>query len=123
MSLRRGISELYVDVALTLVVLSVAGVLVASYGNLGRSLSMDLKDYEVAPLALIIDYYGRRYLIVVNYVDAYMELVLVGDNVRLGSITLGPKEVRVIDITSLITGEFYVISHSHVFKPEVAVLR
>lgn len=123
MSLRRGISELYVDIALTLVVLSVAGVLAASYSNLSRSLSIDLRDYEVAPFALIIDYYGRRYLVVVNYIDGHRELILMGDNVRLGSIALDPKEVKVIDITSLSTREIYIISNNYAFKPEVVILR
>lgn len=123
MRLGEGISELYVDIALTLVVLSVAGILVSSYGNLGRSVNTDLKDYEVPPLALMVDYHGRKYLIIVNYVNDYRELVLMSNSVRVENVTLGPREVKVIDTTSLAIDGIYIISSNYVVRPEVVILR
>ncbi len=116
----KGVSELYVDIALALVVLSVSGLLVASFNNVGKSLNVELGGVGNPPLALLINYGGVRYLILVNYEDSCLEFTLVSGDVRLGSYLLSPNEVRVVNVDS---DDVYVVVGSYLVRPEKVFLR
>lgn len=116
----KGVSELYVDIALALVVLSVSGLLVTSFNNVGRSLNVELGSVGNPPLALLINYGGVKYLILVNYEDSYLEFTLASGDVKLGSYLLAPKEVRVVNIAS---DDVYVVVGNYLVRPEKVFLR
>lgn len=111
----RGISEIYVDLLLTLIVLSVSGTLIAGVSTLARK--VDYSEMEV-PLTytLLVNSSGCWLLIICNYGDdAINYTVLIGNAVvhygvlsprNFTVVALSPSSKDQESVEVLVDGEF-----------------
>ena len=111
----KGVSEVYVDLLLTLIVLSVSGALIAGVSTLARK--VDYSETEV-PLTytLLVNSSGYWLLIICNYGDDTINYtVLVGNavvhygmlsshNFTVVALSLSSKDQESVEV--LVNGEF-----------------
>lgn len=111
----KGVSEVYVDLLLTLIVLSVSGALIAGVSTLARK--VDYSETEV-PLTytLLVNSSGYWLLIICNYGDGTINYtVLVGNavvhygmlsshNFTVVALSLSSKDQESVEV--LVNGEF-----------------
>ncbi|MCX8185496.1 MAG: hypothetical protein N3G48_00025 [Sulfolobales archaeon] len=124
MVLRSGISELYVDIMLTLIVISVSGAFTALITNLSNySRSTQSLDVGVPPLALIIRYSGSNYLVVVNYEGDSREFALIRGGVKVGSYLIPPQGLLILNIGNAEPSEIYVLVGNYLVRANFLELR
>lgn len=111
---RRGISELYVDIMLTLIVISVSGTFTALLTNLSSYLRSDQSlDVGTPPLALAINHSGKSYLIVVNYEYSAREVAVICEGVEVGRHLIPPQGLLVVDLGSVKPSNTYVAAGNY----------
>ncbi|MEM1601554.1 MAG: hypothetical protein QW339_06260 [Sulfolobales archaeon] len=116
MRLDLGISELYVDIMLTLVVISVSGAFITLLNDLNRPYD-DVVSVGKPPLALVVGYGGRNYLLIVNYEEEPKEVLLIINNVRVGSYVIQPQEVLVLNVDDVGNEGLYVLVGNYLVRP------
>lgn len=122
MRFRRCISELYVDIMLTLVVISVSSMFTALFVGLSNNLSTDyLVGVGKPPLAMIIRYGVKNYLLIVNYEDSSNEVLLISNGVRVGDYLVGPQEVLIVEISDV--NDIYVLVGRYLITPNYVDMR
>lgn len=122
MRLALGISELYVDIMLTLVVISVSGAFITLLNDLSRPYD-DVVSVGKPPLALVVGYGGKNYLLIVNYEDELKEVLLISNNVRVGSYIIQPQEVLTLSVDDVGTAELYVLVGNYLVRPNYVDIR
>lgn len=122
MRFRRCVSELYVDIMLTLVVISVSSMFTALFAGLTDNLNSDyLAGVGKPPLAMIIRYGVKNYLLVVNYEDSSEEVLIISNGVRVGNYLVGPYEVLVVEVNDV--DNVYVLVGRYLIKPNYVDMR
>ncbi len=122
MRFRRCISELYVDIMLTLVVISVSSMFTALFSGLSNNLSSDyLVSIGKPPLAVIIKYGVKNYLLVANYEDSSKEVLLISNGIIVGNYLVGPQEVLVVEVNDV--DGIYVLVGKYLIKPNYVDMR
>lgn len=122
----RGVSELYVDLMLTMVVLSISGLIISGFSSLSNSLGgvNDLSSgIQKPPLALLLKRGGRNYLLIANNDGSSMEFAVVVNGVKRASYVLNSSDVVVLELTNATPDDVYVIASNYVVMPKVIELR
>ncbi|MEM0505508.1 MAG: hypothetical protein QW267_05450 [Sulfolobales archaeon] len=124
MSLRKGISELYVDIMLTLIVISLSGAFTALLTDLSNYLRSDHSlSVGVPPLALSIKYGGRNYLIVVNYGDSPLEIAVMYGGTKTSNYVVNPQSPLIIDLDNVDPSNTYVLVSNYLVRVNSLELR
>jgi len=122
----RGVSELYVDLMLTMVVLSISGLIISGFSSLSNSLGgvNDLSSgIQKPPLALLLKRGGRNYLLIANNDGSPMEFAVVVNGVKRANYLLNSSDVVVLELTNATPDDVYVIASNYVVMPKVIELR
>jgi len=122
----RGVSELYVDLMLTMVVLSISGLIISGFSSLSNSLGgvNDLSSgIQKPPLALLLKRGGRNYLLIANNDGSSMEFAVVVNGVKRANYVLNSSDVVVLELTNATPDDVYVIASNYVVMPKVIELR
>lgn len=126
MGLVRGISDLYVDIMLTLVVISFSGALLTLYTNMKNSFEVSIDDVKEVPTVLLITYRGRDYLIIANHDLSSRKFLIMNGSVKLYELSIGPEEVITVDLGDLgiwSVNELSVVFDDYILRPNNVVLR
>jgi len=123
MSLVRGISDLYVDIMLTLVVISFSGVLLTLYTGMKNSFEVSVDDVKEVPTVLLITYRGRNYLIIANHDLSSRKFLIMNGSVKLYELSVGSKEVITVDIGTGLTNELLIVFEDFILRPNNVILR
>lgn len=126
MGLVRGISDLYVDIMLTLVVISFSGALLTLYTNMKNSFEVSINDVKEVPTVLLITYRGRNYLIIANHDLSSRKFLIMNGSIKLYELSIGPEEVITVDLGDLGIGsvnELSVVFDDYILRPNNVVLR
>lgn len=121
----RGISELYTDLILTLVVLSISGALLGSVVGFTRGIHDNVSDSKL-PLtyALLVKGSDNDLLILCNYGDYVANLtILLNDSIVLGEISLKPKSFTIVKLSASEASGYslsILVNGDVVIKPSVA---
>jgi hypothetical protein len=122
----RGISDLYVDIMLTLVVISFSGALLTLYTNMKNSFEVSIDDVKEVPTVLLITYRGRNYLIIANHDLSSRKFLIMNGSVKLYELSIGPEEVITVDLGDLgiwSVNELSVVFDDYILRPNNVVLR
>lgn len=122
MRLGLGISELYVDIMLTLVVISVSGAFITLLNDLSRPHD-DIVTVGKPPLVLAVGYSGKNYLLIVNYEEEAKEVLLISNNVKVGSYVIQPQGVLVLNIDDVGSAGLYVLVGNYLVRPNYVDIR
>jgi len=123
MGLVRGISDLYVDIMLTLVVISFSGVLLTLYTGMKNSFEVSVDDVKEVPTVLLITYRGRNYLIIANHDLSSRKFLIMNGSVKLYELSVGSKEVITVDIGTGLTNELLIVFEDFILRPNNVILR
>lgn len=123
MGLVRGISDLYVDIMLTLVVISFSGALLTLYTNMKNSFEVSIDDVKEVPTVLLITYRGRNYLIIANHDLSSRKFLIMNGSIKLYELSIGPKEVITVDLGVGSVNELSVVFDDYILRPNNVVLR
>ncbi len=120
----RGISELYVDIMLTLIVLSISGAFIAQFNNLSNYIEGGGPvEMGKPPLALIIRLRSKSYLLIVNYEESPKEVTLIRDGVRVGNCSVGPEGFAVLEVDGVEDHNTYVLIGNYLVRPNYVDMR
>lgn len=123
MGLVRGISDLYVDIMLTLVVISFSGALLTLYTNMKNSFEVSIDDVKEVPTVLLITYRGRNYLIIANHDLSSRKFLIMNGSIKLYELSIGPEEVITVDLGVGSVNELSVVFDDYILRPNNVVLR
>lgn len=123
MGLVRGISDLYVDIMLTLVVISFSGALLTLYTNMKNSFEVSIDDVKEVPTVLLITYRGRNYLIIANHDLSSRRFLIMNGSIKLYELSIGPEEVVTVDLGVGSVNELLVVFDDYILRPNNVVLR
>lgn len=123
MGLVRGISDLYVDIMLTLVVISFSGALLTLYTNMKNSFEVGIDDVKEVPTVLLITYRGRNYLIIANHDLSGRKFLIMNGSIKLYELSIGPEEVVTVDLGFGSVNELLVVFDDYILRPNNVVLR
>lgn len=123
MGLVRGISDLYVDIMLTLVVISFSGALLTLYTNMKNSFEVSIDDVKEVPTVLLITYRGRNYLIIANHDLSSRKFLIMNGSIKLYELSIGPEEVITVDLGVGSVNELLVVFDDYILRPNNVVLR
>ena len=123
MGLVRGISDLYVDIMLTLVVISFSGALLTLYTNMKNSFEVSINDVKEVPTVLLITYRGRNYLIIANHDLSSRKFLIMNGSIKLYELSIGPEEVITVDLGFGSVNELSVVFDDYILRPNNVVLR
>lgn len=123
MGLVRGISDLYVDIMLTLVVISFSGALLTLYTDMKNSFEVSIDDVKEVPTVLLITYRGRNYLIIANHDLSSRKFLIMNGSVKLYELSIGPEEVITVDLGFGSVNELSVVFDDYILRPNNVVLR
>lgn len=123
MGLVRGISDLYVDIMLTLVVISFSGALLTLYTNMKNSFEVSINDVKEVPTVLLITYRGRNYLIIANHDLSSRKFLIMNGSIKLYELSIGPEEVITVDLGVGSVNELSVVFDDYILRPNNVVLR
>lgn len=123
MGLVRGISDLYVDIMLTLVVISFSGALLTLYTNMKNSFEVSIDDVKEVPTVLLITYRGRNYLIIANHDLSSRKFLIMNGSIKLYELSIGPEEVVTVDLGVGSVNELLVVFDDYILRPNNVVLR
>jgi hypothetical protein len=119
----RGISDLYVDIMLTLVVISFSGALLTLYTNMKNSFEVSIDDVKEVPTVLLITYRGRNYLIIANHDLSSRKFLIMNGSIKLYELSIGPEEVVTVDLGVGSVNELLVVFDDYILRPNNVVLR
>jgi hypothetical protein len=119
----RGISDLYVDIMLTLVVISFSGALLTLYTNMKNSFEVGIDDVKEVPTVLLITYRGRNYLIIANHDLSGRKFLIMNGSIKLYELSIGPEEVVTVDLGVGSVNELLVVFDDYILRPNNVVLR
>jgi hypothetical protein len=119
----RGISDLYVDIMLTLVVISFSGALLTLYTNMKNSFEVSINDVKEVPTVLLITYRGRNYLIIANHDLSSRKFLIMNGSIKLYELSIGPEEVITVDLGFGSVNELSVVFDDYILRPNNVVLR
>jgi len=119
----RGISDLYVDIMLTLVVISFSGALLTLYTNMKNSFEVSIDDVKEVPTVLLITYRGRNYLIIANHDLSSRKFLIMNGSIKLYELSIGPEEVVTVDLGFGSVNELLVVFDDYILRPNNVVLR
>jgi hypothetical protein len=119
----RGISDLYVDIMLTLVVISFSGALLTLYTNMKNSFEVSINDVKEVPTVLLITYRGRNYLIIANHDLSSRKFLIMNGSIKLYELSIGPEEVITVDLGVGSVNELSVVFDDYILRPNNVVLR
>jgi len=119
----RGISDLYVDIMLTLVVISFSGALLTLYTNMKNSFEVSIDDVKEVPTVLLITYRGRNYLIIANHDLSSRKFLIMNGSIKLYELSIGPEEVITVDLGFGSVNELSVVFDDYILRPNNVVLR
>jgi hypothetical protein len=119
----RGISDLYVDIMLTLVVISFSGALLTLYTNMKNSFEVSIDDVKEVPTVLLITYRGRNYLIIANHDLSSRKFLIMNGSIKLYELSIGPEEVITVDLGVGSVNELSVVFDDYILRPNNVVLR
>jgi hypothetical protein len=119
----RGISDLYVDIMLTLVVISFSGALLTLYTNMKNSFEVSIDDVKEVPTVLLITYRGRNYLIIANHDLSSRRFLIMNGSIKLYELSIGPEEVVTVDLGVGSVNELLVVFDDYILRPNNVVLR
>jgi hypothetical protein len=119
----RGISDLYVDIMLTLVVISFSGALLTLYTNMKNSFEVSIDDVKEVPTVLLITYRGRNYLIIANHDLSSRKFLIMNGSIKLYELSIGPEEVITVDLGVGSVNELLVVFDDYILRPNNVVLR
>jgi hypothetical protein len=119
----RGISDLYVDIMLTLVVISFSGALLTLYTDMKNSFEVSIDDVKEVPTVLLITYRGRNYLIIANHDLSSRKFLIMNGSVKLYELSIGPEEVITVDLGFGSVNELSVVFDDYILRPNNVVLR
>jgi hypothetical protein len=119
----RGISDLYVDIMLTLVVISFSGALLTLYTNMKNSFEVSIDDVKEVPTVLLITYRGRNYLIIANHDLSSRKFLIMNGSIKLYELSIGPEEVITVDLGVGLVNELLVVFDDYILRPNNVVLR
>ncbi|MCC6022223.1 MAG: hypothetical protein QXH99_07225 [Sulfolobales archaeon] len=123
MGLVRGISDLYVDIMLTLVVISFSGALLTLYTDMKNSFEVSIDDVKEVPTVLLITYRGRNYLIIANHDLSSRKFLIMNGSIKLYELSIGPEEVITVDLGVGSVNELSVVFDDYILRPNNVVLR
>ena len=123
MGLVRGISDLYVDIMLTLVVISFSGALLTLYTDMKNSFEVSINDVKEVPTVLLITYRGRNYLIIANHDLSSRKFLIMNGSIKLYELSIGPEEVITVDLGFGSVNELSVVFDDYILRPNNVVLR
>ncbi len=123
MGLVRGISDLYVDIMLTLVVISFSGVFLTLYTGMKNSFEVSVDDVKEVPTVLLITYRGRNYLIIANHDLSSRKFLIMNGSVKLYELSIGSKEVITVDVGTGLTNELLIVFEDFILRPNNVILR
>ncbi len=123
MGLVRGISDLYVDIMLTLVVISFSGALLTLYTDMKNSFEVSIDDVKEVPTVLLITYRGRNYLIIANHDLSSRKFLIMNGSIKLYELSIGPEEVITVDLGFGSVNELSVVFDDYILRPNNVVLR
>ncbi len=123
MGLVRGISDLYVDIMLTLVVISFSGALLTLYTNMKNSFEVSIDDVKEVPTVLLITYRGKNYLIIANHDLSSRKFLIMNGSIKLYELSIGPEEVITVDLGFGSVNELLVVFDDYILRPNNVVLR
>jgi len=123
MGLVRGISDLYVDIMLTLVVISFSGVFLTLYTGMKNSFEVSVDDVKEVPTVLLITYGGRNYLIIANHDLSSRKFLIMNGSVKLYELSIGSKEVITVDVGTGLTNELLIVFEDFILRPNNVILR
>jgi hypothetical protein len=119
----RGISDLYVDIMLTLVVISFSGALLTLYTDMKNSFEVSIDDVKEVPTVLLITYRGRNYLIIANHDLSSRKFLIMNGSIKLYELSIGPEEVITVDLGFGSVNELSVVFDDYILRPNNVVLR
>jgi len=119
----RGISDLYVDIMLTLVVISFSGALLTLYTDMKNSFEVSINDVKEVPTVLLITYRGRNYLIIANHDLSSRKFLIMNGSIKLYELSIGPEEVITVDLGFGSVNELSVVFDDYILRPNNVVLR
>jgi hypothetical protein len=119
----RGISDLYVDIMLTLVVISFSGALLTLYTDMKNSFEVSIDDVKEVPTVLLITYRGRNYLIIANHDLSSRKFLIMNGSIKLYELSIGPEEVITVDLGVGSVNELSVVFDDYILRPNNVVLR
>ena len=123
MGLVRGISDLYVDIMLTLVVISFSGALLTLYTDMKNSFEVSIDDVKEVPSVLLITYRGKNYLIIANHDLSSRKFLIMNGSIKLYELSIGPEEVITVDLGFGSVNELSVVFDDYILRPNNVVLR
>jgi hypothetical protein len=119
----RGISDLYVDIMLTLVVISFSGALLTLYTDMKNSFEVSIDDVKEVPSVLLITYRGKNYLIIANHDLSSRKFLIMNGSIKLYELSIGPEEVITVDLGFGSVNELSVVFDDYILRPNNVVLR
>jgi hypothetical protein len=119
----RGISDLYVDIMLTLVVISFSGALLTLYTNMKNSFEVSIDDVKEVPTVLLITYRGKNYLIIANHDLSSRKFLIMNGSIKLYELSIGPEEVITVDLGFGSVNELSIVFDDYILRPNNVMLR
>ena len=119
----KGVSELYVDLILTLIVLSVSGTLIASVSAIARDSRTGYNNLGIPFAYAILLNSSNGYLIILcNYSDDVLNYTVLVNNSFILRTSVAPRSFAVVPLntTSVSAGSVSVLVNDEVLiKPQV----
>ncbi len=119
----EGVSELYVDLILTLIVLSISGTLIASVSAISRNSNTEYNNLSIPLAYAILLNSGNGYLIILcNYGDDELNYAVLVNNSLILRASVTPHSFVVVPLntTSVSAGSVTVLVNDEVMiKPQV----
>ncbi len=119
----EGVSELYVDLILTLIVLSISGTLIASVSAISRNSNTEYNNLSIPLAYAILLNSSSGYLIILcNYGDDELNYAVLVNNSLILRISVTPHSFAVVPLntTSVSAGSVTVLVNDEVMiKPQV----
>jgi hypothetical protein len=119
----RGISDLYVDIMLTLVVISFSGALLTLYTDMKNSFEVSIDDVKEVPTVLLITYRGKNYLIIANHDLSSRKFLIMNGSIKLYELSIGPEEVITVDLGFGSVNELSIVFDDYILRPNNVMLR
>lgn len=124
--LSRGISEVFIDLFLTLIVLGTSGVLltylVPISQNYSSNIYNDMEDLESLSIQAILIKTENDYLLVIyNYGSSVLNCTVFIDNDIRNHLVLKPRGLKVLRVTPLqsISDVMILVNDDVIIKPQV----
>jgi len=124
--LSRGISEVFIDLFLTLIVLGTSGVLltylVPISQNYSSNIYNDMEDLESLSIQAILIKTENDYLLVIyNYGSSVLNCTVFIDNDVRNHLVLKPRGLKVLRVTPLqsISDVMILVNDDVIIKPQV----